>query len=170
MEARKTVLYEELATAVQAYLNCKDKMAQYQNEVDGPLPRPSAQGYYENAQVWSGRWAERIQYLCEHFMPSGSGIDNGTVLDLAHSHGDRLVFVAPFHHMNDTGMYDGWTDHVITVIPALQGQFHLRISGRDRNQIKEYLHETYDWALRTRLEWQNGENDGQWIREQKASL
>jgi hypothetical protein len=43
--------------------------------------------------------------------------------------------------MNEGGMYDAWTEHTIRVRPSLSSGFTLTISGRDRNEIKEYLHE-----------------------------
>lgn len=51
--------------------------------------------------------------------------------------------------MNDGGFYDGWTEHTVTVTPALHGDFHLRISGRNRNDIKEMMYQDFDYKLRT---------------------
>ena len=51
--------------------------------------------------------------------------------------------------MNENGYYDGWTEHTVTVTPALSGEFHLRISGRNRNDIKDMIHESFDHLLRT---------------------
>lgn len=45
-------------------------------------------------------------------------------------------------------MYDGWTDHTVIVTPSLRSGFDIRITGRDRNQTKEYLYEVFDSALR----------------------
>lgn len=80
-------------------------------------------------------------------MPSGSGIDSGTKLDYGRSTPDKLVFTMSFHHMNDSGMYDGWTDHSITVKPSLVYGIEIGISGRNRNDIKDYLGDTYHAAL-----------------------
>jgi hypothetical protein len=52
--------------------------------------------------------------------------------------------------MND-GFYSGWTDHTVIVRPSFRG-INVRISGRDRNGIKEYLAETYDYALTQEVE------------------
>lgn len=54
------------------------------------------------------------------------------------------MFDVAFHHMNESGYYDGWTGHTITVKASLSHKFTLTISGRDRNGIKEYLHDTYN--------------------------
>ncbi len=75
--------------------------------------------------------------------PSGSGIDCGTKLDFDKSNSEKLVFDVAFHHMDEYGYYDGWTNHKITVRPSLLCGFTLTISGRDKNFIKEYLLDTY---------------------------
>jgi hypothetical protein len=116
-------LYSELAAAIEARRNCADR----------------------NNQEWLVKWTQRIQQL-EQLLPSGSGIDCGTIIDLEQSHAEKLVMRADFHHVYG-GMYDGWTGHIITVTPSFRG-INLRISGRNRNDIKEYLYDTYDYALK----------------------
>lgn len=69
--------------------------------------------------------------------PSGSGLDAGTFL-CEESRGNVLVFCTSFHHMDEHGGYDGWTEHKVVVKPAFYG-IDIRITGRDRNQIKDYL-------------------------------
>lgn len=88
-----------------------------------------------------------IKVLVERYLPSGSGWNTGTKLD-DKSTGERLVFYGSFDHMNDIGYYDGWTEHSIIVTPSLQWGFELRITGRDRNGIKEYLHDLFSAVLR----------------------
>ena len=55
--------------------------------------------------------------------------------------------------MNENGFYDGWTDHTLTVRPSLVHGIELEISGRNRNDIKEYLHETFHSALFDLIDW-----------------
>jgi hypothetical protein len=50
--------------------------------------------------------------------------------------------------MNENGFWDGYTDHTIIVKPSLQFDFTLRITGPNRNDVKEYLAQTFDYALR----------------------
>jgi len=98
-------------------------------------------------------WAESAQLEIEKVMqrmPSGSGIDSGTKLHPG-STGERIVFLVEFHHMNGNGYYDGWTSHTVVITPSLQFGFSLRVTGRGRNAIKDYLAEEYDSALRE--EW-----------------
>lgn len=102
-------------------------------------------------QEWLEKHSEALAVLVENTMPSGSGIDSGTKL-LDESTSSRLVFQVDFHHMNDNGMYDGWSDHTVIVTPSLAFGFNLRVTGRDRQGIKEYLAETYQFALNQETE------------------
>jgi len=54
--------------------------------------------------------------------------------------------------MNESGAYDGWTEHKLIVSPSLLFDLDLRITGRDRNGIKEYLHDVFSAALQTEIE------------------
>lgn len=80
--------------------------------------------------------------------PHGSGFDNGTMLDFDKSGGAKLVFTTAFHHMTEHGYYSGWTEHTVTVTPAFDG-FDLKISGRDRNDIKDYIADVFNTFLLT---------------------
>lgn len=111
--------------------------------------------YRSEVSEWRMRHRNTIDKLVREIMPSGSGIDNGTQIDLAESTGERLVFTTAFHHMNDVGMYDGWTEHKVIVKPSLMYGFDVRITGRNRNDVKAYLHGVFDDALKTERErWQ----------------
>jgi hypothetical protein len=94
---------------------------------------------------WFGRWSARISELLESF-PSGSGFDSGTKLDDS-STPEKLVFTTAFHHMNDGGMYDGWTEHSVIVTPSLEMGYSMRVTGRDRNDIKQYIFECFGFEL-----------------------
>ena len=100
---------------------------------------------------WKERHDSKIQALCADWLPSGSGVDCGTQLLLDRSTPSRLVFALSFHHMNDAGMYDGWTDHTAVVTPTFAG-VDVRITGRDRNGVKDYLAELLRDALTERRE------------------
>lgn len=117
-------LYSELAQAVQARKAC---------QVSG------------NTE-WFDKWTEKIK-LIEGLLPHGSGFDSGTKVNLEASHSDKLVFETSFHHMTDSGFYDGWTEHTVTVIPAFIGDYHIRVSGRNVNDIKEYIGEEFEHLL-----------------------
>jgi hypothetical protein len=122
-------LYSELANIIDAYKACI-KMGN---------------------DEWTNKHGDRMDDLVHKYMPHGSGFDSGTRFSTAESHAEKLVFRTAFHHMNDVGYYDGWTEHVITVTPSFQG-FNLRISGRNQNDIKDYIHEQFYWALKQEIE------------------
>jgi hypothetical protein len=100
---------------------------------------------------WAERHTDTIESLVKEHMPSGSGFDSGTKIDLDASHAEKLVFYTSFHHLNGQGFYDGWTEHTVTVTPSLSGDFHLRISGRNRNEIKDHMYQSFEQALRTEV-------------------
>lgn len=94
---------------------------------------------------WEYRHAQTIEDIMQG-SPSGSGFDNGTFLS-EKSTPDKLVFDTSYHHMNECGMYDGWTEHTVTVRPSLAFGYVLSVSGRDRNDIKEYIADTFSQWL-----------------------
>lgn len=99
----------------------------------------------ESGNEWFQKWSETLNQL-ELLLPSGAGIDNGTNIDRNASSRDKLVLSTAFHHMDEHGGYDGWTKHEIHVTPAFDG-INIRITGPDRNQIKEYLHDVFYHCL-----------------------
>lgn len=101
------------------------------------------QGATDNAT----KHTDAAEDFVKKYMPSGSGVDSGTKLDLFRSTPDRLIFTFGYHHMNDGGYYDGWTEHTAVVTASLAYDFELRITGKDRNSIKDYLHDLYRNAL-----------------------
>jgi len=120
-----------------------DKMV-YQAIASALLSRNWAQ---ENNLPMADIWSDRIEELCKNCLPSGSGIDCGTTLDMDKSSPDKLVFNVSFHHMDEWGGYDGWTEHQVIVTPSLWAGMELRIMGRNERDIKEYLADTYREAL-----------------------
>lgn len=133
-------LYVALARAIGAHKRCKES------------------GRLE----WEARHAARVALLARNHLPSGSGLDLTPAVDVERSTEERIVITrADFHHMNDGGFYDGWTSHEITVRPSLAFGFQLSITGRNRNEIKDYLHETFGAALGALVEEYPGEEASQ---------
>jgi hypothetical protein len=127
----KTTLVKQIAQTVEARQNC-----------------------IKSNNPWADKHKEILNQLND-LLPSGSGIDNGTKIDIETSKPDRLVFNFSYHHMNEGGYYDGWTHHELIVTPSLVHGFNLRITGRDRNQTKEYLYEVYQSALSEVIDFDN---------------
>ena len=95
---------------------------------------------------WREKHRDALAAIMRDYLPHGSGFDAGTDLDDS-SAPDRVRFITSFHHMNDAGMYDGWTEHTVTMRPSLVHGFVLDVSGRDRNGIKDYILDTFYAAL-----------------------
>lgn len=120
-------LYARIASTIGARANCAQKM--------------------DTHAEWFGRHSDKLREIERNELPSGSGFDSGTVIDLDASTDNKLVFTTAFHHMNDHG-YTRWTHHTVTVRPSFVHTLDIHISGRDYNGIKEYIAEVFDHALR----------------------
>ena len=123
----KIPLYVALARAIQSTDNC------------------ISSGNHGDAKQ---RHIARTRELIKRHMPSGAGVDKGTMLLIELTSEDKLVFEAAFHHTNDGGGYNGWTTHKIKVTPSLTCGFNVKVTGQDRADVNDYLHELYDTALR----------------------
>lgn len=124
-------LYQAMARAAGARLNCIES----------------------GNSEWQARHKESLLRLTKDYLPSGSGFDSGAKIDLDQSTDERLVFTTAFHHMNDSGMYNGWTEHTVTVTPSLSHGFMLKVSGRDRNSIKDYIADCFRFVLSETSWW-----------------
>ena len=99
---------------------------------------------------WRDRHTRLVLALVDRYLPSGSGFDAGTKLDLDRSTADRLVFTTAFHHMNEAGYYTGWTHHDAIVTPCFDG-ISIRFTGRNLNAIKSYNDEAFHDILIRRI-------------------
>ncbi len=84
-------------------------------------------------------------------LPRGSGIDAGTTVVSVTD--KQIVLTAGYHHMNEGGYYDGWTEHTIRVRPSLMLGMTVTVSGPNRNNIKDYLQELYMRVMEQEFEW-----------------
>lgn len=93
----------------------------------------------------------RINKL-ESLLPSGSGIDCGCKIDREKSGLKKVIINLSFHHMNNGGYYDGWTEHKIVITPNLSEYPDIKITGRNRDEIKGYLYDIFSDCLLTEVE------------------
>lgn len=96
---------------------------------------------------WFDRHSNLIHLIEREILPRGSGVDAGTTVDLDRSTEEKIVLHTAFHHMDEGGSYDGWTEHTITIRPSLVHGIGITIGGRDRNGIKEYLGDLFHDVL-----------------------
>jgi hypothetical protein len=116
-------LLEAIASTIVAYKNCKKT----------------------GSTEWEQKHFKRLTDLAKA-LPSGSGFDSGTTVDVDASSDRCIVLHTSFHHMDEHGFYDGWTEHLIRIISTFSGP-DVRISGPDRNEIKDYITDTMLFAL-----------------------
>lgn len=124
-------LYQQFATSFTAYQNCiKDE---------------------NNDSPWEHIWECVINDMTRYHMPRGSGFDGGVDLSLRESKEDKLVFYTSYHHMDEHGSYDGWSDWRVTVTPSLQFGYKIRavvINGRRvKSWDRDYIVECLDLSL-----------------------
>lgn len=98
---------------------------------------------------WYERHTETIESIVRDHFPHGSGFDCGTLFDFPNSKPDRLIFTTSFHHMDQHGGYDGWSEHSVIVTPSLAFGCNVRVTGKDRNGIKDYIADVFNIALTT---------------------
>lgn len=104
---------------------------------------PKPPGVAGSEPDWKETHRRNILALVAEKLPSGGGFDNGTQLDLDASTPDKLVFTTAFQHMSDHGYYDGWTEHTVTITPSFIGGVTVKVSGKNRNDIKDYIAEVF---------------------------
>lgn len=92
-------------------------------------------------------WRDLIDRIDLNCLPHGSGFDNGSNVAIESSTRDRIVINTAFHHMSEHGFYSGWTDHKVIVTPCFS-VINIRVTGRDRNGIKDYIADVFRDALR----------------------
>jgi len=100
---------------------------------------------------WFNRHADDIETEMKNTAPSGSGFDSGTTLEEDKCTSKKLVFKTAFHHMNEDGYYTEWSQHEIIITPSFDG-FDMRITGRDKNMIKDYIGDVFHAWLNTEKE------------------
>jgi len=99
---------------------------------------------------WSernGKADEYLDYIEKNLLPHGSGIDSGCKIGRGKYSRQRFYIHFGFHHMDENGYYDGWTDYRATIQADLVRGFDLSIHGENRNDIKSYLREMFSHVL-----------------------
>jgi len=124
-------LAQQIATAAVALGNC---------EISGNVE-------------WRDIWTARLDAIARNVLPSGSGFNNGTSIDVDNCNGAKLAFETSFHHMTEHGVYDGWTEHSVLVLPSFVCGFNVKVSGRNRNDIKDYIGDMFAEVLSREYDW-----------------
>lgn len=123
----KRKLYRQIASLIDARLRC---------EKTGNV-------------VWHREHEKRLDEIAMNCLPHGSGIDNGTTIDLDKSTGEKIVINSSYHTMDENGYYGPWIDFTVTVTPSLISECRLNISGRfgQDQDLKDHLCDVFDDCL-----------------------
>lgn len=123
-----------MSTKIPMYQFIAHTLCRVQNIAKGGDPK-RADGIFNDLGLWVKRNG-----------PSGSGIDMGTAISET-STPAKIVLGTHFHHMDEHGGYDGWTEHKVTVQASMLFDIDISVGGRNRNDIKEHLHQVYSQWL-----------------------
>ena len=91
-------------------------------------------------------WETELTNIERNILLYDSGFGAGCKIQ-DNSRPDRIVISCNYHHMDEHGYYDGWSEHTAVVKPCLQFGFYVRVTGRNRNMIKEYISDTFHELL-----------------------
>jgi hypothetical protein len=86
---------------------------------------------------------ELVENMVLEYLPRGSGFDKGTKINWDESNENKLVFETAFHHINERGYYNGWTEHKVIITPNLMFGFNIKIAGKNREEIKCVIHDRF---------------------------
>lgn len=81
--------------------------------------------------------------------PSGTDFDMGTQFLVDRSNPECLVFKTYFHHRNENSNHDGWTEHEVIVKANLITDFSIQVTGKNKNNIREYIADIFRSFLTT---------------------
>lgn len=132
MTRRPKTLIQHIACLVQARKTCR--------------ARYDADNANAGALEWFDRHTDRLNALARDFLAHGGGFDQGSSIDLDKSTEAKIIIETAFHHMSEHGYYNGWTNHSIVVTPSFAG-FDLKVGGRNRSDIKDYIASVFDSDL-----------------------
>lgn len=119
------VMYKQIATAI------------------GALQQSEKDNRQDNIDAW-----KKVLHQLDDALPSGSGFDNGTIINRQRSTPEKLVLDTAFHHMDSNGCYTAWSDITVTVRPSLRFDIDLHLNFHGYAvQDKDYFYEVFHSAL-----------------------
>jgi hypothetical protein len=103
--------------------------------------------YQKIARVASQKnWAKRTKELAllKEYLPNGNGSrrQQGLSVILLESTEKRIVIDTTYWHETGQG-----TVHQIIIKPSFEGEIATRVTGKNVNNVKEYLQDTFREAL-----------------------
>ena len=108
--------------------------------------------YQKIARVVSQKnWAKRAKELSllQELLPNGNGIrgQEGLAEILPESTKKRIVIYTTYWHPNDSYETSRWTAHQVIITPSFEREINIRITGKNKDNVKDYLHDIFREAL-----------------------
>lgn len=103
---------------------------------------------------WDAKHREAIEQLLDA-LPHGSGIDGEWRIEPENCSDSVITLFCSYHHMNDGGYYDGWTDFTVKIRPSFYG-IDVKVTGAfppKYRDTREYLQEILHMALSRKVYW-----------------
>jgi hypothetical protein len=100
---------------------------------------------------WEIIHKQTLDDLVKSYLPSGSGFDSGTEVDIVNTTSKKVVLKASFHHMKE-GMYIKWTDHTVTITPDFTRDYDIKISGPNYKEFRDYTYDLFNDILGREVE------------------
>ena len=109
--------------------------------------------YQKIARVASQKnWAKRTKELSllQELLPNGKGIREreGLAVILLESTKKRIVIDTTYWHKNNS---DVWTSHQVIITPSFEGEINIRITGKNKDNVKDYLYDIFREALMSEI-------------------
>jgi len=104
-----------------------------------------------NNQNWIDNHEFTLFELERNFLPHGSGIDSGCIIDREFKE-NKVTLNVPYHNMDENGFYCGWSDFKIIVKPEFDS-LDIKIIGKDKFYVKDYLYDLFYTCLNKEIEF-----------------
>ena len=86
------------------------------------------------------KWEEFV--MLQKLLPIGNGIEKECVISLKSTKKRIVIDTAYWHEL-----LQEWTEHQIVVTPSFEGEINIRVTGKNVDNIKEYINEVFRKAL-----------------------
>lgn len=89
-----------------------------------------------------------VRFYASEFLPHGSGIDNGCVVDIKKSSLSKIILSVDWHHMDEHGYYDGWSTYTVTIAATFGDMHHIKVTGGRKDEtVKNCIVQALDMAF-----------------------
>ena len=86
------------------------------------------------------KWQEFVKL--QKLLPIGNGIEAKSVILIKSTEKRIVIDTAYWHELRQE-----WTDHQIVITPSFEGEINIRVTGKNVDNIKSYLHDVFYEAL-----------------------